>query len=128
MSGYKANVELFRKSKTGIRKKQSKKMKIYISGQITGLSEKEYKDNFNKSDYDLFIKYTKQGAYPKIINPLNIAPLFGVKKWTFFMLSDLIELRKCTHIAMQKNWINSKGAVIEYFFAKFIFKLEIIFL
>jgi hypothetical protein len=93
---------------------------IYISGKISGLSIQEAEYNFTRSECEL-VNY-------KTINPLNIRPLFGIKKWLFYMISDILQLRKCTHIAMQKNWIDSKGAVIEYFLAKFIFKLEIIFL
>jgi hypothetical protein len=53
-------------------------------------------------------------------------PLFGIKKWLFFMVSDLISLKKCDAIALQPNWEDSKGAFIEYFYAKFFLKLKII--
>jgi len=42
------------------------------------------------------------------------------------MIKDLYYLRKCTHIAMQKNWEESKGAFIEHFVAKFIYRIEVI--
>lgn len=101
-------------------------MKIYISGQITGLNEEEYTSNFNWA-----VKKVCATTYcmsSDVINPLSIRPSFGVKKWLFFMIADLMALRSCTHIAMQPNWIYSKGAVIEYFFARFIYKLKIIWL
>ena len=41
------------------------------------------------------------------------------------MWNDIKELRKCTHIAMQPNWEESKGAFIEHFIAKFIFRLKV---
>lgn len=64
----------------------------------------------------------------EVVNPFDIKPLFGVKKWIFFMIKDILAQRRCTHSAFQPNWTESKGAVIEYFFARFIFKQEIIFL
>ena len=132
-------------------------MKIYISGRISGLSEKEYTENFNDARRAIYLnidkKYDIEGVYyDGIINPLEIKPLFGsckrtkeyyedgIKKfkkhwtefykenWINYMISDILELRKCDTIAMQPNWIESKGAVIEYFYAKFILKLKVIFL
>jgi len=109
-------------------------MKIYISGQITGVTEKEYTENFDDARRAIYLNIDKEvhnieGVYyDAIINPLEIKPLFGIKKWLWFMISDIKELNKCTHIAMQKNWIESRGAIIEYYFAKFIFKLKIIWL
>jgi hypothetical protein len=102
-------------------------MKIYISGQITGLKEAEYTRNFTIASFDL-IKKINFSTLDKTINPLNLKPFLGVKCWLCYMITDLYYLKKCTHIAMQKNWINSKGAIIEYFVAKFIYKLEIIWL
>ena len=98
-------------------------MKIYISGKISGLSEKEYKYNFFECQDIINHKYGREW-----INPLDIKPFLGVKCWFCYMIMDLLALRKCTHIAMQRNWIDSKGSVIEYFFAKFIFKIKIIWL
>ena len=96
--------------------------KIYISGQITVLSIQDATHNFIKAEERC------KSRYSTVINPLKITPLFGIKKWLFYMAADLYQLKKCTHIAMQKNWIHSKGAVIEYFIAKFILKLEVIWL
>ena len=105
-------------------------MKIYISGKISGLKKFEYESNFYRAERMCYwLKQFEGKRYlMKIISPLKIKPLFGIKRWTFYMISDLIALSKCTHIAMQQNWTDSRGAVIEYFFAKFIFKLEVIML
>ena len=109
---------------------KSNKMKIYISGKISGLKTIEYEWNYYKAEIECHCLKQFEGKRDlmKTISPLKIKPLFGIKRWTFFMISDLIALRKCTHIAMQQNWTDSRGAVIEYFFAKFIFKLEVIML
>ena len=127
-------------------------MKIYLSGKISGLPEKEYTENFENAKNDVYDYYTKNKTLVEIINPLNIKPLFGnckrtkeyiedgVKKykkhwtefykcnWINYMATDLWQLKKCDAIAVQKNWVNSKGAFIEVFFSKFIFKQVIILL
>lgn len=105
-------------------------MICYISGRISGLTEHEYLRNFTLAERHIYWLKDFEGKRDliKIINPLKIKPLFGIKKYWFYMVADLWQLRKCTHIAMQKNWIDSKGAIIEYFFSKFIFKQQIIFL
>ena len=95
----------------------------YVSGRITGLDEEAVRINF---DY-----YCEKASRMfigdvTIVNPLHIRPLFGIKRWTFYMLKDIYVLSMCTHIYMQPNWTDSRGAVIEYFFAKFIFKLDVI--
>lgn len=98
-------------------------MIVYISGKISGLTKEEYTQNFFDSTDFVFNNYSEN-----TINPLDIKPLFGIKKYWFYMAADIWQLRKCTHIAAQKNWIDSKGAFIEVFLAKFIFKQQIIWL
>jgi len=107
-------------------------MKIYLSGKITGLTEDEREKNFNKAQLDTIMYLLKKNDNiykgEHYINPLHIKPLFGIKKWLFHMIADIRELKKCDAISFQTNWLNSKGAVVEYFFSKFIFNHEIIFL
>jgi hypothetical protein len=98
-------------------------MKVYISGQISGLNEIECKETFDSIQWDYF---WKKGVL--CINPFDLKPFLGVKCWLCYMCTDLYHLRKCTHCAMQSNWIQSRGACIEHYFAKFIFKLEVIYL
>lgn len=99
-------------------------MICYLSGKISGLTVEEYIRNFDFAKYHIEADYEPE----EIINPIDIKPFLGIKHWIFYMINDVIKQRKCTHSAFQKNWIDSKGAVIEYFFAKFIFKQQIIFL
>lgn len=102
---------------------------FYISGKISGLTEKQYQYNFKiaelqlKSRSDIVFNH-----FDLIVNPLDIKPFLGIKHWICYMINDIRKQRKCTHSAFQKNWIDSRGAVIEYFLAKFIFKQQIIFL
>ncbi len=113
-------------------------MKIYLSGKISGLTEKEYTDKFIIAKAMVFSWY-----YPcKIYNPLDIKPLFGRKKktkevitengieyithWTeihkerywCYMAADLYTLIfKCDSIYLLPNWNESRGSKIELFFA-----------
>jgi len=105
-------------------------MKIYLSGKISGLTEVEYTENFKKSGCKIIELFpiVEKHYYSMVVNPLDIKPLFGIKKWLFYMVADIWQLRKCSHIALMQNWIDSKGACIELFLAKFYFKQQIIWL
>ena len=97
---------------------------VYLSGRISGMRLEWAETNF----FNAYSEVTKFYNADTIVNPLNIRPFLGIKKWLFYMVADIRKQRKCTHTAMLFNWKDSKGAVIEYFFAKFIFKQTIIFL
>ena len=107
--------------------KQEKIKRVYISGKITGLEEKEYTKNFDDAFWEVYESRLVHGGW-ECVNPLTIYPLFGIKKWWAFMTMDLLWLRKCTHIVLMKNWTDSKGACIEHFIGKFMFKLKVIYL
>jgi hypothetical protein len=95
----------------------------YISGRISGLQESEARANFEYYAN----KARETSVRPVIIvNPFNIRPFLGIKTWFCYMLADLRELSMCDAIFMQPNWTESRGAVIEFFFAKFIFKITVI--
>ena len=114
--------------------------KGYISGKITGLHPYRCDRNFKKAveqarewaEKEYYRTYkigTMIHAFTErfeIINPLNIRPLFGIKKWPFHMIADLRELRKCDVIFVQDNWEDSKGAFIEVFLAKFVWKIKVV--
>lgn len=99
-------------------------MKIYISGKISGLHEDDFYSNFGIASDELYKLYPNAD----VISPLGITQFSGIKCWVCYMITDLYYLRKCTHIAMQKNWIDSKGAWLEYGVAKWIYKLDVIWL
>lgn len=96
--------------------------KIYLSGKISGLSKADYIHNFLQAEKKL------SHISRVIINPIKIKPFLGLQNWTCYMITDIAALRKCDKIAMMPNWIDSKGACIEHYFGKFIFKLEVIYL
>ena len=97
---------------------------VYLSGRISGMRLEWAETNFFNAQSEV----TKFYNADTIVNPLNIRPFLGVKKWLFYMIADIRKQRKCTHIAMQKNWIDSKGCHWEHYFAKFIFKIKVIYL
>ena len=94
--------------------------KYYLSGKITGLKPEIVRYNFNVYSREL-VEYFDA----VVINPLKLKP-FIVKCWLGYMITDLWTIKQCTHVAFMPNWTESKGAVIEYFFAKFIYKKVIV--
>jgi hypothetical protein len=87
-------------------------MKIYISGQITGLPTEVAKNNFKEAEQSIL----HSGWLP--INPFSINPGTDDPTWDDFMVADIRELFKCDGIYMLKGWQNSKGARIEHAIAK----------
>lgn len=89
--------------------------RIYISGQISGISHIEAKARFKRAERLL------RASYPvaKIVNPMNKFFPRGMK-WQWHMLYDLYLLSRCTHIYMLDGWQKSDGARIEYRWAKHI--------
>lgn len=102
------------------------KKTIYISGKISGLGIEEYTAIFDDAETEL--QYYGGFSIGNIVNPVKLKPFLGIKCWLCYMINCNRAQRKCTHTAMISNWTDSRGAVIEYFFAKFIFKQDIIWL
>ena len=98
--------------------------RIYLSGKVSGLHPEDARQNFLFAERELRTYHQTDN----IINPFRIRPFLGIKSWLFYMISDIREQSTCTHSAFMYNWLESRGAVIEYFFARFIFKHHIIFL
>jgi len=98
--------------------------RFYVSGKISGIKLEWAKKNFHFA----CLEVQKYHGADFVVNPFDIKPFLGFKCWGCYMLKDLLALRKCTHIALMSNWIDSKGACIEHFIGKFILKLEVIYL
>jgi hypothetical protein len=81
-------------------------MKIYISGQITGLDIAEATKLFEDAETMLI----EQGY--KVINPMKLPHKHG-QTWREYMVEDIDALMQCNSIFMLKNWGSSKGARIE---------------
>lgn len=97
---------------------------VYVSGKIAGLEVSEAINNFKVACE--VVQYVHNPI--EIVNPFDIPPFLGIKRWLFYMINDIRKQRKCTHSAFMPNWKDSRGAVIEYYCAKFIFKHQIIML
>ncbi len=80
--------------------------KIYISGQISGLTPEEYAPLFHTAE-----KRLKEQGYD-VINPLNNGVAPG-EPWQEHMKADIRLLLECDAIYMLPNWELSTGATLE---------------
>jgi hypothetical protein len=81
-------------------------MKIYISGQITGLQENEVIEKFGKAEQEL----SEQGY--EVVNPLKTTIPYNAP-WKTHIAIDIILLLGCDAIYLLPDWIYSKGATLE---------------
>ena len=87
-----------------------KKLKIYISGPISGLPYEEVERHFERAKRDL----AKADFEP--ISPLENG-LLPEASWEAHMQRDLEILSTCDGIYLLRGWEKSKGAKIEVSFA-----------
>jgi hypothetical protein len=88
-------------------------MKIYISGQISGLPEAEALSNFEKAKSQLQLMHPDA----TIISPMHDIKHEHDKSWENYMKEDIHVLLRCDTIAMLPNWTKSRGATLEYLIA-----------
>lgn len=81
------------------------KVKIYISGKISGLPD--FAENFNRAEATL-----KASGYA-VINPLNNGVAPGAE-WHEQMKADIRLLLDCSAVYMLDNWERSIGATLEH--------------
>lgn len=89
---------------------KAKKQKVYISGQITGLTFDQAKQKFDNAELDAVKRLGKE---IEIINPMKLQHKFDAT-WEDYMEKDIAELLKCDCIYMINNWQESKGARCEH--------------
>jgi hypothetical protein len=89
---------------------RDKKPKVYISGRISGLSEKVYKNNFNSAELYL------TGLGYDVVNPVSY-PQNPNWKWEDYMKFDIKLLMDCDYIYLLEGWESSDGASLEHFIA-----------
>ena len=87
---------------------------VYISGKISGLPIVLAKSNFGRIEKKLL----KLGYKP--VNPFELP--FKCNNWYFRMAICLIALTFCKYVYFMRNWEDSRGARIEYKWAKFLGK------
>lgn len=85
-------------------------MKVYISGQISGLEYEEARARFDKAEDFL------RGLRVDTVNPMDNG-LPEESTWIQHLCKDLELLHDCSHIYMIDGWQLSRGACIEYDFA-----------
>lgn len=108
-----------------------KSKKVYLSGAITGLPEKEWKEMFMEASREITNPKFKNRIVLEmkpsddIVSPIDISiqvekqhkvAYFGrsLPTWEDYMKACLRALTHCTHIYMLKNWKESRGAKVEH--------------
>lgn len=87
--------------------------KVYISGPITGT--KDYLEKFE--DIETALPLIHQGV--EVINPAKVnANLPESTTWEEYMRMSLCMLSMCDGIYMMEGWQQSRGATLEYAYAK----------
>lgn len=81
--------------------------KVYISGKISGIDNEAIAIFKQAED---FLK--NKGLEP--INPFSLNHDEHDKSWHSYMKVDVRALCDCDSIYMLKNWVDSKGAIIEH--------------
>ena len=89
-------------------------MKVYISGKMAGMNEKQSRAMFKECELALKAKGCK------VVNPWDTQDekKKSCKKWGDFIRYDLELLDACDVICLLPSWLNSKGAMVEYHYAK----------
>lgn len=91
-----------------LEKNRGWKMKVYISGKITG--DADYKQKFKTAQNIL------ESVGFKVFNPAELKDTG--KSWSWYMRKDIAGLMECDAIFLLKDWEDSKGARLEYYIAQ----------
>lgn len=84
-------------------------MRVFISGQVTGLEKSVYEKNFNDAE-----EYLKSLGH-EVSNPIRVCSHLNpnLHTWEHYMLASIEELFKCDAIFLLNGWRESTGARIE---------------
>ena len=83
-----------------------KKPRVYLSGKVSGLDPKVYKNNFNTAELYL------TGLGYDVVNPVSYTAEPNWK-WEDYMKRDIKLLVGCDYIYMLEGWEDSDGASLE---------------
>lgn len=83
---------------------------VYLAGKVTGLSKKEYTNNFKKIE-----NMINEKLFGSIYNPVEICEFLKNPSWDDCMELLIPYVFKSDLIIVQNNWQNSKGTLIELF-------------
>lgn len=86
---------------------ETHKLKIYISGKITGLTKEEYESNFAKAE-ELIRRIGHE-----VVNPVTLKRDKAPVTWHDYMRDDVKALMDCDAIYMLNGWTDSRGAILE---------------
>lgn len=89
---------------------------VYISGKYRGASHNEVYENIQTARRHAVTLW--ECGYAVICPHLNTQFMEGLCSEKKFLKGDLVILSKCDYIYMLPNWKDSKGARVEYKFAK----------
>lgn len=101
-----------------------RKTKVYISGKVSGCDLGETFIKFQRAEAAIWFKLFPEMMEWNIVNPVRIG-LTEKDSWLKCMLITIYHLLPCSHIYMLKDWKESKGARIERWVAKKMFKTVI---
>ena len=90
--------------------------KCYNAGKISGLSILGASAKFGK-----FVKFIPSEMDMIPINPMQHG-LSWNQPWLFHIIYDLTLMLRCDAVLFQPDWVESRGARIEHFFAKMFMK------
>lgn len=86
--------------------------RVYISGRMGGLTREQWRKNFNDAELELILIH---GYHPKnIINPAKLIDIFQSLDYGTYLNIDLCLVDGCETIYMLNDWMESKGAKMEY--------------
>lgn len=97
-------------------------MKVYLSGKITGQSQKVTEVNFRVAE----IRLKKQGfevcnPYTELADRIDLQLIKDeAEQWTAYMKAAITLMMACDSIYMLNDWLDSSGAVAEEIIANFI--------
>lgn len=89
----------------------TKRKKCYNSGKISGLPYLVTYNNFLTADKQI----ESRGYQP--VNPMKEQWVRPEAPWLVHMIVDVWKMLWCKAVYFQKNWIDSRGARIEFYIA-----------
>ena len=89
----------------------TKRKKCYNSGKISGLPYLVAYNNFLAADKQI----ESRGYQP--VNPMKEQWVTPEAPWLVHMIVDVWKMLWCKAVYFQKNWVDSRGARIEFYLA-----------